>query len=108
MSIPLPNTTIPFVDMSGRLSQPWLYWFQSIGGPGAASSTVTVGASPFSFAASYQGNLLVEGGTVSAIDLVRGTTIISTGMTSGFIPVSRNDIVIITYTVLPNVTFIPS
>lgn len=71
--------------------------------------SITVGASPFTYTAPFDGTLLVTGGTVSAIALSRdgGTTFISIGLTSGLVPVSRLDQVKVTYSVLPTETFIP-
>lgn len=73
--------------------------------PGAA---VTVGASPFTFTAPFNGALAVAAGTVSAIALIRQGTSVPTGVTAGLIPVSRLDQVQITYTVAPTVNFLPT
>jgi hypothetical protein len=104
---PLPSNIPSFLDNFGKVSLPWLYFFQSINGAGEPIDAVTVGASPFSFTASQKGNLLITGGTVSQIQIQRAQTTLTTGLTSGFVPVSQNDIVIVTYTVLPTIKFIP-
>jgi hypothetical protein len=70
-------------------------------------ATVTVGASPFIYTASFSGSVAITGGTVSAIALIRQGASIATGLTTGLIPVSRRDQVQVTYTALPTMTFIP-
>ena len=107
MTDKLPNRVVPFLDANGSVSLEWLYWFQSINGPGRPIVPTTVGASPFSYTAVTNGSVVVSGGTVSSLVLQRGTVAISLGITSGIIPVTQGDIVIITYTVLPTVSFIP-
>ena len=71
-------------------------------------SAVTVGASPFTFTVSFSGAVVVSGGTVSAIALIRQGITVPTGITAGVIPASRLDQVQITYTVAPTVNFLPT
>ena len=67
---------------------------------------ITVDISPFSYTAKEPGYIVVSGGTVSAIELKRGTdTLDFTGQL--LIPVSINDTVTTTYSVLHTITFIP-
>ncbi|GAC1503714.1 MAG: hypothetical protein NVS1B10_08830 [Candidatus Saccharimonadales bacterium] len=71
--------------------------------------TVTVGASPFAYTAPAIGSVIVQGGTVSAITLTHlGGTPVNIGVTAGVIPVVAGDVVTVTYTVAPNITFIPA
>jgi hypothetical protein len=72
------------------------------------AAVVTVGASPFTFTATFNGVLAISGGTVSAVALIRQGVTVPTGATAGLIPVSRLDQVQITYTVAPTVNFLPS
>ena len=72
-----------------------------------AISTETVGASPWTYTAGIDGNLLIKIGTVSQIDLIRGGTF-TTGLTAGFIPLAPGDQCTVTYTAVPTVYFIPS
>lgn len=72
------------------------------------SSSVTVGASPFTYTAPFDGIVSVTSGTVSAIAIIRSGTTVSTGITTGLIPVRRLDQVRITYTVSPTVVFLPN
>lgn len=67
---------------------------------------IIVDTSPFSYTAKEPGFVFVSGGTVSAITLMRGPDSLNvTGQK--IIPVSINDIVETTYSVLPTLTFIP-
>jgi hypothetical protein len=70
-------------------------------------ASVTVGASPFAYTASFAGNVAVTGGTVSAITIKRQGTTVATGLTVGLIPACRGDIVTVTYSAAPTMTFIP-
>lgn len=105
--------TIPTYEQSlskgGATNSVWYRFFQGVfsGLPSGAESTVTLGASPYAYPAPSGGWVIVRGGTVSAIQYTRaGTTL--TGATSGVFPVGQGDILTITYTVLPTVTFFPS
>jgi hypothetical protein len=69
-------------------------------------SSITVTASPFSYTAQSNGSVLVTGGTVSAISLIRSSTYV-TGLTSGLFPVSNKDVLKVTYTGLPTMVFFP-
>lgn len=69
--------------------------------------SVTVGASPFTYTAAFDGTIATTGGTVSAISLIRQGTSVATGITTGLIPLSRADAVQITYSATPTVTFLP-
>jgi hypothetical protein len=68
---------------------------------------VTVGASPFSYTAAFDGTVIVTGGTVSAISVIRQGTSVATGITTGLFPLSRLDILPVTYSGLPVMTFLP-
>lgn len=70
-------------------------------------SSITVGGSPFTYTASFAGSVAITGGTVSAITIIRQGTSVTTGLTTGLIPVSRFDQVRVTYTGTPTMTFIP-
>jgi len=68
---------------------------------------VSVGASPFVYTAFTIGHIFVSGGTVSAISLERSGVALACP-SNVFIPVAANDMVTVTYSVLPTMTFIPS
>ncbi len=67
---------------------------------------ITVDTSPFSYTAKEPGFVIIQSGTVSAIHLIRGADDLNlTGQL--VIPVSINDTVTTTYSVLPTITFVP-
>lgn len=106
-----PNVVQPFVDKFNRIMQPWMGYLQQFTIPPPPFQSVTVSTSPFSYYADEPGNLFITGGTVSLITLTRGTdtlTIATSTSTPRIIPLAIHDIVEITYTVLPTITFIPS
>ena len=69
--------------------------------------TISVGGSPFTYTAPFNGHVAVTGGTVSAISIIRQGTTVATGLTAGVIPASRADQIKVTYTGVPAMTFIP-
>lgn len=107
MTKPVPSNNPPFADDNGRVSQPWFYFLQSLSGPGEPIAAITLGASPFDYTANSNGNVIVSDGTVSAITLTRGITVIILPFTSGVVPVRQGDIVEVTYSVLPTINFVP-
>ncbi len=76
-------------------------------GTGAAFSSLTAGASPYTFTAAAVGHLLVSAGTVSAITLNRGSASLPLPSVSGFIPLDNTDSVTITYSAAPTLNWIP-
>ena len=104
---PLPNQSSPLVRLpNGTIIPPWNSYLQQFTQAPPSFVRVTVGASIFSYVAKEPGFIIVKGGTVSAIHLIRGTTSIDmTGQVS--IPVSIQDKVSVTYSVVPTMYFIP-
>ncbi len=70
-------------------------------------ATITPGASPYSYTAPYWGSVAVTGGTVSAISIIRQGASIGTGVTVGVFQLARGDVLQVTYSVVPTMTFIP-
>lgn len=104
----VPSSAQAIADQRGHVTTPWHRFFNALVSPAAPFTAVTVTSSPFTYVAGSQGSLSVSGGTVSAIDLTRASTTVSTGATAGIIPVANGDRVTITYSGLPTVTFIPA
>lgn len=104
----LPDPSIAFVDDEKTITPEWYQLLVRLAQLSAerAIAAVSPGASPFTYTATTIGDLLVRSGTVSAVTLVRGNVSVVCP-TSGFIPMAANDSVIITYSVLPTVTFVP-
>lgn len=92
------------LTIKGVLARGWysflsgLYSGQATG-PVAA---VTVGTSPYTYQAPVGGTLMVSGGTVTQISFSRdGANFFILGVTAGAIPMSKGDLVKITYSVGP-------
>ena len=107
---PKPSAHIGDIDERAkgkvRVSRDWWRYLLSFASAPAPEQSVTIGASPTTFKASVNGRMLVQGGTVSAIQLVRQSTY-STGLTSGYIPLSIGDQLTVTYSVAPTLTWFP-
>lgn len=106
----IPTYQTPLVN--GRVTQSsWYRFWQGIftGAAPGAESPVTPGASPYTYTAPFRGFLIVQGGTVSLIEFSRGgTTYRNVGVTAGAIPANSQDLIRITYTVAPTLTFVPT
>ena len=76
-------------------------------GTGAPFVALTLGASPYTYAAVAVGHLVIEGGTVTAISLTRGTQTINLPPATPLVPLDNGDAVKITYSSAPTVTWIP-
>lgn len=69
---------------------------------------LTVGASPFTYQALIKGQVIISGGTVSAIAISRdGVTFYSTGEITGTFQLCAGDRVRVTHTGAPSMTFFP-
>lgn len=71
------------------------------------AQSVAVGGSPFTYTAAFDGTIVLTGGTVSAVSLIRQGISVATGIAAGLIPLSRLDQLQITYSVVPTMTFFP-
>jgi len=106
----LPQANTPVIDPQGRFTVPWWRFFSGLFSKPPAESSVAVGSSPFLWGATQDGFVVVEGGTVSLIELLRGPSVVTTynlGATQGQFIVRNGDAIQITYTVAPTVTFFP-
>jgi hypothetical protein len=73
----------------------------------AAIEPITATGSPFAYTATAGGVVVVTGGTVTGIALTRGSAV-AMGQTTGNFPVRNGDILTVTYSASPTMTFIPS
>ncbi len=96
------------VDATGRMLTPWNSYFQQFTQAPASAIDITVGISPFDYTAKEPGTLVITGGTVTGVRLTRGSTVIILATTNNVIPVGINDIVRVTYSVLPTLRLLPS
>jgi predicted Rossmann-fold nucleotide-binding protein len=74
-------------------------------GTTAPMVSVVPGASPFTYTAPDPGRVVVQGGTVTLIEVGRQGTFVLAGVIAGVLPVSRGDQVRVTYAVAPTMTF---
>lgn len=105
-----PRFEIP-LTVGDKTHTAWYRWFQNtdLGIPPSSELPVTATASPFIYAPSQKGSLLVSGGTVTKIEYSRTRgTFYDTGQTAGAIAMSANDQVRITYSGAPTLVFLPS
>lgn len=108
-SFGIPDRQQPFVDpRSGILTEGWARFLVRIQQLTAERPVMPVapGPSPWTFSATTIGDILVRGGTVASVTLVRGADAVDCPV-SGFIPMAAQDSVTITYSVTPFVTFVP-
>lgn len=108
MTQPVPNINSPLVDKTGKLISPWNSFFQQFTQAPPNAIVVAVGASPLAITpGGAHGTLAIQGGTLTAVKLIRGTIIINVG-TTRVVPMRINDTVEITYAVAPTaIYFLP-
>lgn len=108
MKIGFPSLASPLVNpQTGVLASTWIQFFQKFVNPPPAIENVILQPSPFSYIATSNGFLSLEGGNITNVQFTRGSTTFTLSMTSGIIPMSQDDIVVITYTVAPTIRFVP-
>lgn len=67
----------------------------------------TIGASPDTYTALRDGFIVISGGTVSDLSLVRDGTSTSLGITTGVVPMAMFDRIVTTHAGAPLAVFIP-
>jgi hypothetical protein len=105
----IPQRTTPLTESDGTVN---LYWYQFFSGlvPGKSTPevSITVGSSPFSYTSSDDGFVIVTGGTVSSITILRSSSAQSVATTTGHaIPIGRGDVLAVTYSVKPTMLIYP-
>lgn len=105
----IPQKGLPVADKDGIIGDGWYRFLLRLAQltPERVISPVAVGDSPFEYQATTIGNLLITGGTVSAISLTRGNVTVDCTTNPRFVPMTAKDIVTITYSVLPTINFVP-
>lgn len=106
----LPKANEAMVDEAGKPTQPYTRFFARLFAKPPVQEAVTFSASPFLRRYTRDGFVIVEGGTVSLIEYLRGSQVITAydlGATKGQFVVKNGDGIQITYTVAPTVTFFP-
>jgi hypothetical protein len=92
----------------GATTQAWYRFFQGLytGIAPGPETTLLLGASPYAYTAPSKGFVILSGGTVTAVQFTRAQTTL-TGQTAGIFPLDQGDVLTITYSGLPNATFVP-
>lgn len=98
----------PLTGKNGKILRPWNSYLSQFTQAPAPVMAVAVGVSPYSFLGREPGSLLISGGTVTAIHLLRGSVDLNITGTVGLIPVQIADTIVVTYSVLPTIQFLPS
>ena len=103
----IPDYNEPVMDGT-QTSRIWYRFLKlSLGKNVNQPSTQVVPASPAVFTATNKGMYVISGGTVSAVELQRnGAAYLNMGVVAGPFPVQEGDLLKVTYTALPVVTFV--
>ncbi len=106
----LPNYPVP-LEQGRNITKDWYFFWAGLfrGLAPENVAAITLGASPYVYTAPRGGRVIVNGGTVTALEFSRdgGTTYYNCGVTAGVIPLNATDFLRITYAVAPTVTFVP-
>jgi hypothetical protein len=106
----LPSPTLPIGDpKTGIIASIWYQFFVRLSQLSAERpiAPITVGTSPFVYAASTIGHVFISGGMTPTIVLERSGVPL-TCPENVFIPVAANDTITITHAGAPTMTFVPS
>jgi hypothetical protein len=105
---PVLNQNSPLVDTAtGKVIPPWNSFFQQFTQKAAAVQAITLTGSPFSYTPNSRGNVVISGGTVSAIALIRGLVTIPLSTVRPFmVYLGIGDTIKVTYTVVPTIQFL--
>jgi hypothetical protein len=113
MSAPALNrmpTNAESLTAKGSITRGWYAFWTGLyqGQPTQTVAVVTPGTSPFTYIAPIGGTLIVQGGTVSAISFSRdAASFYPVGVTNGMLLLSKGDQLVITYSVPPNLVWVP-
>lgn len=103
----VPNLIAALVDKAGLCLNPWTTFFQQFSQAPSPIKDIDVAASPFVYQVKEPGSIIVSGGTVSLVQFTRGQDTI-TLQENILIPVCIGDIITTTYSVLPEIKFLPN
>jgi hypothetical protein len=107
-SIPINEGASPSISVGKSWFRFFVDLYNSCTKGSQEAVTVLTGISPFNYVPTQKGQVLVSGGTVSAISLSRdGKTFYSTGQTAGLFPLSAADTLQVTFTGSPTMVFFP-
>lgn len=105
----LPNYRQP-VYTKGAMERTWYQFFSDVwkGKPASGVNPLTPASSPFRYQADSKGFMMIQGGTVTLVQFTRdGITNYNTGQTAGVFPLAQGDTLIVIYSALPALTWVP-
>jgi hypothetical protein len=106
----MPTYPVP-LNIGNNTNKDWYFFWSGLFrglAPGNVEP-VTVGTSPYEYSATKRGSMIVSGGTVSVIEFSRdGTNYYDVGVTAGMFALNASDRLRVTYSVAPDMTFVPS
>lgn len=106
----IPKFGIP-LKIGESTSKDWYFFWNGLytGLSPALPISITVGTSPFTYSPQVKGTVIVQGGTVSSVQFSRdGITFYDFGTVAGPFPLNAADRIVITYSIAPTMTFIPT
>ncbi len=101
----VPRIDESAIDNNGYFTRTWYNFFASFQTGAGKIRSINPTSSPYSIEADSVGTITITGGSDIVVTLTRAQKTI-TGL-SGLIPVSQDDVVVISYTIVPIVNFIP-
>jgi hypothetical protein len=106
--IAFPSNLQPFVDAKRNITEVWQLFLAQFVSPPLPPVPLTLTGSPYGFQTGEPGVMVITGGAVSDISIVRGTTTVPTGQTAGSFYLGLQDTIVVTYSVAPDMTFLPA
>lgn len=107
--VPLPSLASKVVDTLGKLLAPWNSYLQQFTQAPPGIMGITIGLSPFDYIVEEPGTIIIVGGTLTDVSLIRGSDTLAMGNAARIIPVGIQDTVRVTYSIVPtSITFIPA
>lgn len=106
----VPNLTARIANKDGHCQDPWVSFFQQFSQSPSPILDIIVGLSPYAYTVKEPGSIYLANGTVTGITLIRGKHApLPLDTTSGIlIPVCIGDIITVSYSVLPTISFLPN
>ena len=100
----VPQTPVMNGD---RTAREWVLFFTSLVRTSKdAPDSITVTASPLAYTAPRDGIVIINGGTVSAVSLARGSWMQQMGANANPVPVRAGDVLLVTYSTAPSMAFL--
>lgn len=103
----VPSSKQKMVTPEGTVTPEYQRFFNAVAGAATPFASVTRTSSPMSYTASGSGHLNINGGTISGLSLRRAGSTITLTASVLMVPMSNGDVLTITYTGSPTITFIP-